>query len=321
MRDLNALATFVAVVRLNSFALAAEHCGISRAMVTKQIQTLETSLGVRLLHRTTRRLGLTQAGERFFERCVRVLEQAEDAVRDLEDEAGELHGLIRVSTGIAFGRLHVLPAVAAFMREHPAVRFDVTLSEQFADLVSGRTDLVVRMADTPRLSQVVARKLAPARFVLAASAAYLASVLPLQVPADLRRCNCLHYAGMPQQWRLEGPQGIEEIPIGGNFQANNADGLLEAALAGLGIGILPSFAASPYLKRKLLVPVLPGYRLPERTLYAMFLPDRRPPQRIAAFVRFLVERFGPQPYWDDGVAEEGGAVSGLTDASAPEDPR
>jgi DNA-binding transcriptional LysR family regulator len=312
MRDLNALATFVAVVRLNSFALAAEHCGISRALVTKQVQALETSLGVRLLHRTTRRLGLTQAGERFFERCVRVLEQAEDAVRDLEDEAGELHGLIRVSTGIAFGRLHVLPAVAAFMREHPAVRFDVTLSEQFADLVSGRTDLVVRMADTPRLSQVVARKLAPARFVLAASPAYLTNLPPLQVPADLQRCNCLHYAGAAEHWRFEGPHGMQEVAISGNFQANNADGLLEAALAGLGIGILPSFAAGPYLTRKLLVPVLPEYRLPERTLYAMFLPDRRPPQRITAFVRFLVERFGPQPYWDgelDTVLDRAGAAA------------
>jgi DNA-binding transcriptional LysR family regulator len=317
MRDLNALATFVAVVRLNSFALAAEHCGISRAMATKQIQTLETSLGVRLLHRTTRRLGLTQAGERFFERCVRVLEQAEDAVRDLEDEAGELHGLIRVSTGIAFGRLHVLPAVAAFMRAHPAVRFDVTLSEQFADLVSGRTDLVVRMADTPRLSQVVARKLAPARFVLAASPAYLANLPALRAPADLQRCNCLHYAGMPGYWRLEGADGLHEVTISGNFQANNADGLLEATLAGLGIGILPSFAAAPYLARKLLVPVLPAYRLPERTLYAMFLPDRRPPQRITAFVRFMVERFGPEPYWDADM--DGGADSTCGGTGAQDD--
>jgi DNA-binding transcriptional LysR family regulator len=299
MRDLNAIATFVAVVNLNSFTLAAERCGISRALVSKQIQQLETSLGVKLLHRTTRKLGLTQEGERFYERCTAVLAQADAAVRDLEDSAPGPHGLIRVSTAISFGRLHLLPAVAAFLAAHPAVRIEVTLSEHFADLISEGTDLVVRMADAPRLSNLVARKLAPARCLLVASPAYLAAVGTLETPADLARCNCLLYSGGGNsEWRFHGPGGEAAVKVSGNFLANNADGIGEAALAGVGLGVLPSFAASHHLAAGRLVHVLPRFRLPERTLYAVFLPDRHLPQRIRSFVDFLVERFGAEPYWD-----------------------
>ena len=301
MRDLNALAIFVAVVRLNSFALAAEHCGVSRALVSRQVQTLETTLGVRLLHRTTRRLGLTQAGEKFYARCLRVLEDAEDAFLDMEnDAAGALHGVIRVSAGMAFGRLHLLPAVADFLAANPGVKIDVSLSEQFADLVSGGTDLVVRMADTPRLGSLVARKLAPAEFVLAAAPAYLARVPAPAVPADLAHCNCIRYGGESDGvWTLEGESGVEKVHVAGSLRANNADGILEGVLAGVGIGILPTFVAAPWLARGELLRVLPAWRMPGRTLYAMFLPERRLPVRVTQFVRFLGERFGSATYWDD----------------------
>jgi DNA-binding transcriptional LysR family regulator len=300
MPNLNALATFVAVVNLNSFSLAAERCGISRALVSKHIQSLETSLGVKLLNRTTRRLGLTQAGERFYERCLRVLEEAEDAVRDLEDTAHGPRGLIRVSTAIAFGRLHLLPAIAAFLEANPSVQVEVTLSEHFADLISGGADLVVRMADEPRLSNLVARRLAPARHVLVASPGHLASAVgALRSPADLSRCNCLLYTGAGRdEWRFQGPQGDATVKVSGNFRASNADGIAEAALAGVGIGVLPTFAVDQHLAAGRLVRVLPEYRLPERTLYAVFVPDRHLPQRIRTLVSFLGERFGEQPYWD-----------------------
>jgi len=182
MRDLNAMATFVAVVNSNSFSLAAERCGISKALVTKHIQELETSLGIKLLHRTTRKLGLTQAGERFYERCTRVISDAEDAIRDLEDTSRGAHGLIRVSTAISFGRLHLLPAIADFLRDNPSVQIDVSLSEHFGDLISGGADIVVRMADEPHLSNLVARKLATGNYVVVRSPAYCAPHGPAPTP-------------------------------------------------------------------------------------------------------------------------------------------
>ncbi|MFM0742189.1 LysR family transcriptional regulator [Paraburkholderia xenovorans] len=299
MQDLNALATFVAVVNANSFSLAAERCGISRALVSKHIQMLEASLGVKLLNRTTRRLGLTQPGERFYERCLGVLEAADGAVRDIEDVAHGPRGLIRVSTAISFGRLHLLPAIAAFLEANPLIQVEVTLSENFADLISGGADLVVRMADEPRLSNLVARKLAPVRQILVASPGYLASVGTLQSPDDLLRCNCLLYIdGAREAWRFQGQTGAMEIKVSGNLRASNADGIAEAALAGVGIGMLPTFAVGHHLKAGRLVSVLEHYRLPERTLYAVFVPDRHLPQRIRTFVDFISERFSTGPYWD-----------------------
>jgi DNA-binding transcriptional LysR family regulator len=304
MRDLNALATFVAVVKLGSFTLAAEQLGISRALATKQIQTLEGELGVKLLNRSTRKLAPSQAGEQFYERCARLVADAEAAARDLEGSAQGPQGLIRVSTAISFGRVHLLPAIAAYLQSHPEVQIEVTLSEHFADLISGKADVVVRMADMPRLNNLVARRLAPARSTLVASPAYLARVPPVLAPADLARCNCLVYTGLPRsdsrnEWRFQGPLGDVAVKVAGNFRANNADGIAGAALAGVGIGMLPSFAVSEHLAAGRLVRVLPAYKMAERTLYAVFLPDRHLPERIRSFVGFLAERFGAEPYWDE----------------------
>lgn len=299
MRDLNAMATFVAVVNSRSFSLAAERCGISKALVTKHIQELETSLGIKLLHRTTRKLGLTQAGERFYERCTRIISDAEDAIRDLEDASHGAQGLIRVSTAISFGRLHLLPAIADFLRENPSVQVDVSLSEHFGDLISGGADILVRMADEPHLSNLVARKLATVHYVVVASPTYCAANGAITRPPDLLRLNCLTYAGAAnREWRLSGPDGDHTLKVSGNYRANNGDGIVEAALAGVGVGIVPRFVASPHLNSGRLLQLLPEYIAPTRTLYAIFLPDRNLPERIRAFVRFLSGRFGPVPYWD-----------------------
>jgi DNA-binding transcriptional LysR family regulator len=299
MRDLNAMATFVAVVNYNSFSVAAEKCGISKALATKHIQELEASLGMKLLHRTTRKLGLTQAGERFYERCARIVSDAEDAIRDIGDMSQAEHGLIRVSTAISFGRLHLLPAIAEFLRAHPSVQVDVCLSENFGDLISGGADIIVRMADEPHLSNLVARKLAPVNFAVVATPEYCAGHAPILTPDDLARHNCVTYSGTAnREWVLADDDGEHVVKPSGNYRANNGDGVVEAVLAGVGVGIVPTFVAGAYLKSGRLVRLLDGYRLPTRTLYAIFLPDARLPQRVRNFIRFLVDRFGPVPYWD-----------------------
>lgn len=316
MRDLNALATFVAVVDARSFTLAAERCGISKALVSRQVQELEHSLGVKLLNRSTRKLGLTQAGERFYERCARLVADAETAVRDVEElSRGGAHGLIRISTAITFGRLHLLPAVHEFLARNPGIRIDVTLSERFADLISGKADLIVRLAEEPRLSNVVARRLAPVRWVLVASPAYLASHGLPQEPRDLLERNCLLYdKPRSDEWRFRGREGEQTVKVSGNLRSNVAEGVLAAALSGVGIAALPSFAASEHILSGRLVELLKDYVLPESTLYAVFLPDRRLPERIRSFVQFLAERYAQEPYWDQplGLASRLPAPAGRT---------
>lgn len=301
MRDLNALATFVAVVKANSFTQAAETCGISKALVTRHIQDLEVSLGVKLLHRSTRKIGLTLAGEKFYDRCVRILDEADQAVQDLEDLTRGSHGLIRISTAITFGRMHLLPAVHDFLELNPSIQIDITLSERFADLISGNADLVVRLAEEPRLSNLVARRLAPVRWVLVASPQYISQHGVPLTPRDLLDFNCLIY-DRPKgaEWRFKGKDGDQSIKVSGNLRTNVAEGLLGATLGGMGIAALPSFAAAPYLNSGQLVELLPEHALPESTLYAVFLPDHRLPERIRTFVQFLVERFSREDYWKSG---------------------
>lgn len=302
MRDLNALASFVAVVKANSFTGAAEQCGISKALVSRHIQELENSLGVRLLNRSTRKLGLTLAGERFYERCSRIIAQADDAVRDVEELSRGAHGLIRISTAITFGRMHLLPAINEFLARNPSIQIEVTLSERFADLISGNADLVVRLADEPRLSNLVARRLAPVRWVVVAAPAYVAAHGQPHVPRDLLRHNCLVYPGSKaSEWRFKDREGEAVVNVAGNLRANVADGLLDAVLAGVGVAALPSFAVSPYVATGQLAELLGDYELPERTLYAVFLPDRRLPERIRALVQFLADRFA-EPYWERPLA-------------------
>lgn len=300
MRDLNVLATFVAVVDARSFTLAAERCGISKALVSRQVQELEQSLGVKLLNRSTRRIGLTQAGERFYERCARLVADADAAVRDVEElSRGGAHGLIRISTAITFGRMHLLPAVRDFLALNPGIQIEVMLAERFADLISGNTDLVVRLAEEPRLSNLVARRLAAVQWLVVASPDYIARQGAPQHPRDLLQRNCLVY-DKPKggDWRFTGPDGEVAVKVAGNLRANVAEGLLDAVQGGLGIAALPSFALGDALRSGRLVQLLPGYRLTESTLYAVFLPDRRLPERIRSFVQFLAERYAGTPAWE-----------------------
>lgn len=301
MRDLNVLATFVAVVEAKSFTLAAERCNISKALVSRQMQELEHSLGVKLLNRSTRKVGLTQAGERFYERCARLMVDADAALRDVEElSRGGAHGLIRISTAITFGRMHLLPAVRDFLALNPGIQIEVMLAERFADLISGNTDLVVRLAEEPRLSNLVARRLAPVQWLVVASPEYVARHGAPQHPRDLLQRNCLIYE-KPKggDWRFTGPEGDEvSVKVAGNLRANVAEGLLDAVQGGLGIAALPSFALGEAMRSGRVVHLLPDYRLTESTLYAVFLPDRRLPERIRSFVQFLAERYAGTPEWE-----------------------
>ena len=300
MRDLNVLATFVAVVDAKSFTLAADRCGISKALVSRQVQELEHSLGVKLLNRSTRKIGLTQAGERFYERCARLVADADSAVRDVEElSRGGAHGLIRISTAITFGRMHLLPAVRDFLALHPGIQIEVMLAERFADLISGNADLVVRLAEEPRLSNLVARRLAAVQWRVVAAPNYLARHGTPQHPRDLLQHNCLVYdKPKGSDWRFSGPEGEATVKVAGNLRANVAEGLLDAVLGGLGIAALPSFALGDALRSGRLVRLLPDYQLTESTLYAVFLPDRRLPERIRSFVQFLADRYAGTPDWE-----------------------
>jgi DNA-binding transcriptional LysR family regulator len=302
MINLNEFTTFSAIVDAGSFSAAAEKLGISRALATKHVADLEQSLGVKLMHRTTRKIGLTAAGSAFYARCKRLISEAEGAVRDLEQFRSAPGGHIRVSSAIAFGRLHLVPVVARFLESHPDISVELHLTDKFADLITGGEDVVIRTAEEPRLMSLVARRLAPWRWVLCASPAYLAHHEAPRTPADLAAHNCILYcSNAREEWRFRGPHGDETVHVKGNFKANSADGVLQATLAGLGVSAITTMAAAEDIKAGRLVRLMPAYALPAGVLYASYLPNPTMAQCVQTFLRFVESAFGEHPYWDEGL--------------------
>ncbi|WP_198297639.1 LysR family transcriptional regulator [Bordetella genomosp. 9] len=300
MLDLNEFLTFSAVAEEKSFSRAAEKLGISKALASKHVADLEHALGVRLLHRTTRKIGLTTAGALFHERCRQLIAHAEEARHEIEQFRSAPGGLIRVSSAMAFGRRHLVPAISRFLARYPDVSIDLDLTQSFPDLVTAGADVVIRQADEPLLVALVARRLAPVRWVACASPGYLARHAAPGTPAELAGHNCLvYYVNSRGEWTFTDAAGrVHTVRPRGNFKANSADAVLHAALGDLGIGVVPTFAAGDALRSGALVQVLAGYRLPERGLYAAYLPNPTMAHSTRLFVGFLSECFGETPYWD-----------------------
>ncbi|ANN65690.1 LysR family transcriptional regulator [Bordetella bronchialis] len=299
MLNLNEFTTFVAIADAGSFSSGAERLGISRPLATKHVADLEQTLGVKLMHRSTRKIGLTPAGSLFYERCKRLMSDAQHAVRELEQFRAAPGGHVKVSAAIAFGRLHLIPVITRFLARYPGITVELNLTDKFADLITGGEDVVIRTACEPRLLSLVARPLAPWRFVLCAAPAYLARHPAPQAPQDLARHNCIVYCSNAQgEWRFRSARGDETVRVRGNFKANNADGVLQATLAGLGVAAITTMAAAEDIRAGRLVRLLPDYVLPEGVMYASYLPNPTMANCVQTFVRFLEAAFAPGPYWE-----------------------
>ncbi|MDB5954094.1 LysR family transcriptional regulator [Ramlibacter sp.] len=297
--NLNEFVTFVGIAEAGSFSQAAERLGISKALATKHVAELEHSLGVKLLHRNTRRIGLTPAGEMFLERCKQLLVQAEAAVHDLEQFRSSPVGHVKVSSAIAFGRIHLVPLIARFLQAQPGVTVELHLTDRFADLVTSGQDVVIRTADEPRLLSLVARSLAPWRWILCAAPSYLERHGQPQAPRELPGHNCLLYSSNADGvWHFSGAEHDESVRVRGNYKANNADGVLQATLQGLGIAAISTMAAGDEVRAGRLVRLLPQWQLPHSILYASHLPNPTMPLCVRTFIQFLQRELGASPYWD-----------------------
>lgn len=308
MTTIGAMPVFVAVAESGGFAAAARRLGVSKSAVSKRITQLETELGSRLLHRTTRKLSLTEAGENYLhhaQEAIAAAQNAEDAVAQLQDAP---QGLLRVNAPMSFGRLHVAPLVPAFLARFPGISLEVVLDDKVVDLVEGGFDVAIRAGTLPD-STLVARKLAPCRNVLCAAPSYLARHGKPLEPADLLKHNCLHYAYFSgaHEWTFNGADGPVSVETRGNFQVNNSEALREAMVGGVGIGRLPTFVAAADLVSGDLVPVLEDFEMPSQTIYAVFPERRHLPAKVRAFLDFAVDCFGAgQPYWDSEIGVEAG---------------
>lgn len=294
------MALFVAVVNHGSFSAAADRLGLSRAQVSKAVARLEQHLGSRLLNRTTRRTSLTDIGRIYFERCSAILQDIDELEDMAGDQVGRLQGRLSLSAPTSFGIAHLNPLISGFLKINPEVQISLSLTDRMINVVEEGFDLVIRIAELDD-SSLIARKLAPCKRVFCAAPAYLEQHGRPQVPQDLAIHHCLIYSNelRPDTWILHGPRGTESVRVNGPVCADNGDILKSAAIAGLGVTLLPTFIVGDALKTGQLQQVLTDYCPPEIAIYALFPSRRYLSAKVRAFVDFLATSFGDSPAWDD----------------------
>ena len=302
MQDLNLIVIFARIVEAGSFSEAARRMNMSRSAVSKAIAKLEKSMDAQLLNRSTRHLSLTEAGTALTEHCFRIVDEAEEAERAVNSLQVKPRGLLKVSASVAFGTLHIAPALADFLAKFPEIKLDLTITDRPVDLIEEGYDVIIRVTGEPD-PNLVAHKLAPVHRKLCATPQYFQRHgLPL-TPGDLIRHNCLDYtlSGEQGNWRFTGPDGDISVPVSGTLRINDDDALSQAVLAGLGIALLPTFTIGKYLQQKQLQAVLSEYLPVERHVYASYLQSRHLPAKVRFFIDFLAARIGTIPYWDQSA--------------------
>ncbi|MDX1519708.1 MAG: LysR family transcriptional regulator [Gammaproteobacteria bacterium] len=302
MGQLEDMTLFIRVVEAEGISRAAAQLGIAKSAVSRRLMDLETRLGVRLLNRTTRTSSLTEAGQEYYERALRIVDDVTELNAMTVDESTALEGTINLAAPLSFGLSHLTPAIDSFIREHPGIRMNIDFSDRHVDLVEEGLDLAFRIARL-KDSSLVARRICPIRIVLSASPAYLEEHGRPESPADLKHHRLLHYTMTgARSWKLLDQAGnMSTVKISGDIQANNGEFLKDMAVAGHGIVASPTFICWKAIATGDLVPVLCDYRLPEPAAYAVYPGNRYLSRRVRALVDYLVKRFGENPYWDQNI--------------------
>jgi DNA-binding transcriptional LysR family regulator len=309
MDRLTAMQVFITVVDSGSQSAAALQLDLSRPVVSRYLAELEEWVGARLLHRTTRRLSLTPAGNEVLERCRRMVDAASDLQHAVSQPQQLPKGLLRITTSTSFGP-QLVQAVAEYVRRYPAVAVDLVMLDRTVNLVEERIDLAVRI--TSRLDpNLIARKLSTCRSTICAAPAYLREHGTPQQVAELAMHNCLTHSYMSKSWwefdrkapsparRRAGRERDEQahcsVAVSGNISANEALVLMHAALAGAGIAQLPSYAAAPYIASGQLVPLLSDYEPVVLDIYGVYTSRKHMAPALRAMLDFLAETFADMP--------------------------
>ena len=305
--DLVDVLAFVRVVETGAFARAGERMGISKSILSRRVARLETQLGAKLLTRTAQGAQPTDIGQAYYARAANILAELEAAQEVVAEAVTQVAGPIRLSAPLTFGTQYLAPALADFAKLYPLVELDVSLDDRTVDLVGGGYDLAVRIGSL-KDSALVARRIAPVRGAVLASPAYLDRHGRPEHPRDLNGHELLLYTnvGPSHHWRFNVDGKPEPISGRVRMRANNGELLREAACAGLGIVLLPTFIASSAIEAGTLEVLLSDYPLDENGLHVVMPPGRATTARVRALVDFLAARFGPEPAWDPcWLAEKG----------------
>jgi DNA-binding transcriptional LysR family regulator len=297
MKDLYDLEIFARVVTTRSMSLAAKSLGVTPAVVSKRIRHLEQDLGVRLLHRTTRQIAVTEAGQGFYDRVVDILASIEEARAFTSGRSSGVVGTLRVAAPTSFGRLHIAPHLTGFMIRHRQLAVDLILSDALTDIVADGFDLAIRISEL-KDSGLVARKLCKVTRVLCASPGYLERQGLPRTISELSKHQCLP-AHNGEPWRLHGPDGPLTYRADGMLKTNSSEVIREAVISGLGIALRSTWDVGEELSDGRLVRVLPDYEGSRDVTISAVFPSRHfMPSKVRAFIEYLQEIYGPEPYWE-----------------------
>jgi len=298
---------FARVVESKSFSAAARSVGHSPSAVSRQIGHLEDRLGVRLLNRSKHGLSMTEEGRAFYQRCAEVAATVSDAETFAASISGRPQGVLRVVSTVAFAKSQILPVLPGFLAEHPAVTVSLELTDRMVDLAAESVDVAIRFTEQVDDISVIARKLAANRRVICAAPGYVERFGAPRAPRDLALHNCLRLSTVSRwnDWDLPGGEG-GPVPVAGNFEANSADAVYHATLAGLGIARLSTYLVADDLRQGRLVRLLPGYADEGSDILAVYSDKRNLSRKVRAFIDFLAGQFGPVPPWErDGRDRDG----------------
>jgi DNA-binding transcriptional LysR family regulator len=299
MDRMTSMAAFVKVVDVGGFAAAARKLDMSPSMVTTHVRALEERLGVRLLNRSTRRISLTEVGQAYYERCLTILAEVDDAENVAQALQSTPRGTLRLNASIAVPPF-LAPSIAEFTALYPDVSISMTMTDRMVDLVEEGFDLAIRTFATPDSSLII-RRIATYRLLVCGSPDYFARRGMPQQPSDLVNHNCLIYAYAPKgsEWSFEGPDGVEKIPVSGNMHSNSANALRLAAVHGQGLVILPSFLLVDEIKSGRLVPALMQFMQAEYPISAIYPHRHHLSAKVRSFLDLLVAQFRANPHWAD----------------------
>ena len=296
MDRLRSMQVFASVVEHGSFVAAADALDLSRPMASKHVKQLETSLGVRLLNRTTRTVSLTEAGRTFYRRCQTIFAEIDAAVAEASDLQVKPRGILRINAPISFGCSPLTPALARFQDRYPDIGVELTLDDHVVDLVDEGYDVAIRIGRLAD-STLIARKLAPCTLKVCVSPEYLDQRGQPTSPEDLVDHNCLIYAysAMGRTWTFSRKRRKFAVSVDGDFRANFGQAVVEAATCGRGIVFEPDFLVRKHLADGSLVHILTDYSTPEYGIYAVHAQNRLVPRKVRILIDWLVDAFTTLP--------------------------
>ncbi|TRZ64214.1 MAG: LysR family transcriptional regulator [Rhodocyclaceae bacterium] len=289
---------FVVSVESGGFSAAARKLGLTPSALSKLVSRLEDRLGSRLLHRTTRRLQLTAEGETFFNRVRPVLAALDDAEAEIREASASPRGLLRMRCGSVFAVHQLTRAIPRFLEQHPGIALDLIISDVSTSASDEHVDLAIQIG-MPAETTAVVRRICNVTRIICAAPAYVEKFGMPQTPDDLHQHNCLWITSLPalRRWSFDTDEGIRVVPIDGNVIANNAEMVLQLALAGVGITCLSDVVVGESIRRGLLVPVLAAWHHVEAIpLVASYPSSRNLSPKVRAMVDFLVSEFGHAPW-------------------------